>query len=156
MTRQNARREVRQTTVRLHASPERVFPLLCPVREHDWLPGWEARVIFSESGFAEEGCVFTTTDEAGREAVWTVSAYVPEKRIEFAVVIPGHYVTTLHIELHPDGDGTEVDWRRTYTALSREGARAIAAITPEGFAAHIARLGRQLDHYLSTGTQLHL
>ena len=42
------------------ASPEKVFPLLCPVREADWIPGWRYKLIYSESGVAELGCIFTT------------------------------------------------------------------------------------------------
>src|SRR5215472_1913581 len=34
------------------ASPEKVFRC-CPVGEGDWLPGWEYRLIFSQSGFAK-------------------------------------------------------------------------------------------------------
>ena len=46
------------------ASPERVFPLLCPVREADWIPGWRYKLIYSESGVAELGCIFATEDAA--------------------------------------------------------------------------------------------
>jgi hypothetical protein len=34
------------------APPDRVFPLLCPVRERDWLEGWEADMVYSASGVA--------------------------------------------------------------------------------------------------------
>jgi hypothetical protein len=30
------------------ATPDKVFPLLCPVREADWLPGWQYRLIYSD------------------------------------------------------------------------------------------------------------
>jgi len=30
------------------AMPEKLFPLLCPVRAADWLPGWEYRLIYSD------------------------------------------------------------------------------------------------------------
>ena len=36
------------------ATPERVFPLLCPVREAEWVPDWQYRLIYSESGVAEK------------------------------------------------------------------------------------------------------
>ena len=42
------------------ATPDRVFPLLCPVREYEWIPGWECDVLHSVSGVAEEDCVFRT------------------------------------------------------------------------------------------------
>ncbi len=156
MTHANAKRLTRQYTMHLHAAPEQVFPLLCPVREYDWLPGWEARIVFTESGFTEQGCVFTTTDDGGREAVWTVSRYEPGRAIEFVVVIPGIWVTKLDIALRREGGGTVVEWRRTFTALTPEGEQAMAAITETEFAAQVGRLERQLDHYLATGTALHL
>ena len=51
-----------KTTLRLGAHPDRVFPLLCPVQEALWLPGWCAEILHSESGVAELGCVFRTHD----------------------------------------------------------------------------------------------
>ena len=50
-------REYRQT---INATPEKMFPLLCPVREADWLDGWRYNMIYSESGLVEEGAVFST------------------------------------------------------------------------------------------------
>jgi hypothetical protein len=36
------------------------FPLLCPVREGDWASGLAYRLIHSDSGIAQKGCVFAT------------------------------------------------------------------------------------------------
>ncbi len=44
----------------LAAPPERVFPLLCPTRETEWLEYWRCELIHSRSGFAEEGCIQNT------------------------------------------------------------------------------------------------
>ena len=41
-----------------NAEPEKVFPLLCPVREKDWLDGWNYKMIYSKSGLIEKNCVF--------------------------------------------------------------------------------------------------
>ena len=41
----------------INAPVEDIFPLLGPIREYDWIPGWEADMIWSESGFAEEGAI---------------------------------------------------------------------------------------------------
>ena len=43
----------------LSGSPEQVFPLLCPTREYDWIETWQCELIYSDSGFAEPGCIFT-------------------------------------------------------------------------------------------------
>jgi len=42
------------------APPEKVFPLLCPIREYEYIPAWECDVVYLGSGFAENGGVFTT------------------------------------------------------------------------------------------------
>ena len=36
------------------ATPERVFPLLCPVLEYRWIPTWQCELLHSDSGVAEE------------------------------------------------------------------------------------------------------
>ena len=46
------------------AKPEEIFPLLCPVREYDWIPEWDCTMVYSESGIAERGCVFQTDRES--------------------------------------------------------------------------------------------
>ena len=46
-----------------NASPEAVFPLLCPVAESKWTPGWMPEVVFSVSGVVEQECIFMTTPE---------------------------------------------------------------------------------------------
>ena len=55
-----ARRMVRSYRQTIDASPEIVFPLLCPVREAEWLDGWEFTMIYSVSGSMEKGAVFST------------------------------------------------------------------------------------------------
>jgi hypothetical protein len=62
-------------TQALEGPPDEVFPLLCPVLEAEWVPGWTAPLVLSDSGVAELDCVFTTPDPAASpevEAVWTV------------------------------------------------------------------------------------
>lgn len=49
----NRLRTIRTHTIVLEAAPEGVFPLLCPVREYDWIEPWRCRMIYSQSGFAE-------------------------------------------------------------------------------------------------------
>jgi hypothetical protein len=60
------------TTFTGHLSfpPDLVFPLLCPVREYEWLDGWECEMIYSTSGIAEDSCIFKTA-HAGR-MIWSV------------------------------------------------------------------------------------
>jgi hypothetical protein len=61
-----------------------VFPLLCPVREYDWIDVWSCDVIYSESGIAELGCVFLTDLPGRGTETWVVTRFEPEFVIEFA------------------------------------------------------------------------
>ena len=45
-------RVTRTCTQRLVAAPAAVFPLLCPVREADWIDGWNPPLAISSSGIA--------------------------------------------------------------------------------------------------------
>ena len=47
------------------AKVEDVFPLLCPKREEEWIPGWKCDTLWSRSGYNEEGAIFRTTGKAG-------------------------------------------------------------------------------------------
>jgi hypothetical protein len=135
---------------RLAAAPARVFPLLCPVREAEWVAGWDPELVVSASGVAEPDCVFTTRDDAGREAVWTVTRHEPDRhRLELLKVVPGLVVTKVEIALAPDRDGdTEATVTYTHTALSAEGRHFVAATTAEVYAAFMAEWEAELNRYL--------
>ena len=113
---------------RIEAAPELVFPLLCPVREREWLPGWDCRMIFSRSGMAERGAVFETA-HVGGATVWLMTEYVPSRRVEFARWQPDGLVVQIEIALgrHHD-DATAVCIAYTYTAISDHGLTALALL----------------------------
>ncbi|RPJ56702.1 MAG: hypothetical protein EHM23_22825 [Acidobacteria bacterium] len=118
------RRHVTDWTSELEAQPEEVFPLLCPVREYEWLEGWKCEMIYSESGVAEANCIFETKFR-GESATWAVSRYEPPKRIEFVVVTPQIQVCRLDISLEPSEKGTRLRWVRIFTGLSDRGNETI-------------------------------
>jgi hypothetical protein len=70
-----ANRVVKEYVHEVHARPEKVFPLLCPVREYEWIEGWNCDMLYSESGVAEDNCVFRTHLPDRGEATWVVSKY---------------------------------------------------------------------------------
>src|SRR5512137_994788 len=83
----NGARITRSFKMLVAAAPSRVFPLLCPTREYDWIDTWKCRMVYSESGHAEPDCIFKTdfpTD--GPEDTWVVSRYEPPLLIEFVRV----------------------------------------------------------------------
>lgn len=123
-----APRLVRTFVQDIVAPPEAVFPLLCPEREKEWLPGWDARMIHSATGVAERGAVFETAHAAGR-TLWLVAEYDPPRRIAFARWQPEGLVVHIEIVLaRKHAGGTAVGITYTFTAVTETGASALAAM----------------------------
>ena len=124
----SAPRLVRTFVQDILAPPEAVFPLLCPEREKEWLPGWDARMIHSASGFAERGAVFETS-HANRHTLWLVAEYDPPRRIAFARWQPDGLVVHIEIVLARKHEGgTAVGICYTFTAVNEAGTNALAAL----------------------------
>lgn len=125
-----APRVVRAFVQRIHASPEEVFPLLCPELEKAWLPGWDYRMVHSASGVAEHGAVFETSHAMGVTR-WVVTEHQPSRRVAFARFQPDGIVVQIEITLARHVDGTTaVGIEYTYTA-THEAAGAILAASTE-------------------------
>jgi hypothetical protein len=151
-----AKRVSHEYTQTNDAPPERVFPLLCPVREAEWVAGWQYRLIYSESGVAEDGCVFTTPNEASPETVWMVTHYDSAAfQIAYAWIKPRINATQLRISLLPTPGGkTATRIHYFYTGLSAAGNKEIESYTPEWFRSKMQGWEKAINHYLATGNIL--
>jgi hypothetical protein len=152
------------------ASPERVFPLLCPVREADWIPGWRYKLIYSESGVAELGCIFETEDAAVEsekyshsngpassvETTWICTEYDPAAtRIAFIWVKPGLVAAELWIQLTGADNGqTHSHIRFRYTGLSPEGNCDVESYDRSWFEAKMRGWEMAINHYLTAGQMI--
>lgn len=150
----DAKRVSHEYTQTNDAPPEKVFPLLCPVREAEWVPGWQYRLIYSESGLAEDGCVFATPNDAGAETVWMVTHYDPAAfKIAFAWIEPGMIATQLRISLVPaPGGKTNAHIRYLYTGLSSAGNVALDRYTPEWFRNKMQSWETAVNYFLRKGS----
>ena len=126
----NSARTTRAFVQHIHASPEQVFPLLCPELEKAWLPGWDYRMIHSESGVAEPGAVFETPHELG-STKWLVTEHEYPRRVSFVRFQPNDLVVQIRIMLgrHLDG-ATAVCIEYTFTPTT-DASRAILAASSE-------------------------
>ncbi|XXJ18349.1 SRPBCC family protein [Desulfovibrio caledoniensis] len=127
---------------------EAIWPLLCPVREYDWIAHWRCEVLRSESGVNELGCVFRTDFPDHGPEVWLTSRYEPCERLEFVRTGPDRVIHFV-IGISPEGGGTRLTWTHHVTALTEAGNDGLAG-KPETFAAQTALLERMLGHYLDT------
>lgn len=132
----------------LSFSPDVVFPLLCPVREYEWLDKWQCEMIYSRSGVAEDNCIFKTAHGGGM--IWTVTHYEAPRRIEFTTFTPEAVVTRLILSLTPNGGGTDLQWKRIFTGLTEAGNQSVGTWKTE----RDADLTRKLEYFLKTGKML--
>lgn len=151
----NRSRTVVSHVMQLAAAPGEVFPLLCPVREYEWIDGWQCEMIHSASGVAEAGAVFRTSfAQDGPIDTWVISRYEPPRAIEFVRVNP---LRAIHYAIHLESEDAEHSgwrWTQTLTGLDAEGEALVAAVDAKVFAQKIAVLEAKLAHFLITGTML--
>ncbi len=139
----------------LSAPPERVFPLLCPVAELEWVPGWRPDLVLTNSGVVEPGCVFVTPAKPA-DAIWIVTHHDPENHeVEMHKVTPEHTVCRLTIALAADGPNrTHAEITYSYTALSPAGEAFLEEFTESWYTTFMQEWEQALNHYLTTGKQI--
>jgi hypothetical protein len=151
-----ARRLLKRYRQTIDASPEIVFPLLCPVREAEWLDGWEYMMIYSVSGLIEKGAVFSTANPGEERTVWIVTRHDTEARVvEFTRFTPRAKICVLTIGVEPFGDDrSHVDVCYTYTSIAPQGNRLLQAWSDESFFDAVTFWERSMNHFLRTGRRL--
>lgn len=148
---QRATHTFRQT---LRAPPDRVFPLLCPVREVEWAEGWLPKLVVSMSGVAERDCVFITPDNHG-EAIWYITRHEPQKWfVEMLKILPGVTACRLEIQLSEDRDGCFADVTYSHTSIGPAGDEFVAQFTVDHYRGFMQAWEKELNHFLQTGRKL--
>lgn len=139
----------------VHAAPETVFPLLCPVMETRWVPGWMPGTVLSESGVIERDCIFITRSKP-HDAIWLVSRHDPDAwRLEMYKVAPEHSVTRLEIALSGEPDGTtSAHIAYEVTAIGSAGERFVEEFTEEWYEDFMLSWEKAMNHYLKTGRKI--
>jgi hypothetical protein len=138
-------------TQSLIATPADVFPLLCPVRECEWVPGWRPAWVISNTGVAEPGCIFQTGGEGdSAPATWVITRHDPvQHRAEMVKLIPDHTLTRLEISLEPDAARcTRATISYEFTALSAEGEAFVKTRTAEWYEGFMRDWESVLNAYL--------
>lgn len=151
-----AKRITRSYRQSINAPSDVIFPLLCPVREAEWLDGWEYEMIHSESGLAEEGCVFSTPGDGEADTIWIITRYDSKNRlIQFTPFTPASRTCVLDIAFTPRGEtGSNVDISYNYTGVSAAGNTWIDNFTEEAFLEAVKFWERSMNHFLEMGENL--
>ena len=121
------RRERRSMQLDLHAPAREAFPLFGPVREGEWVPGWEPRFVAPSSpAQGPDGAVFTTQGHGG-DNIWVMTAYDSiEHHVAYVMLKPDRFIAEIDIRVASAGTRScKADVVYRYTALSEEGNRFI-------------------------------
>lgn len=139
---------------RWNGTPAQVFPLLCPVRETEWIPGWAPQLVVSGSGVMEPGCLFVESAEP-YDAIWLLAGYERDHWIDLYRTAPGVTVSRFTIRLESVDDdkaGAEIFYQ--HTSLSEVGDKVVNAFTVESFNEEMNYFEMAINHYLTTGKMI--
>ena len=143
-------------TQSIQGTPEQVFPLLCPVREADWIPGWTTDWVISNSGVAEQNCIFQTPPRpgaGGAASIWVITRHdAGAFEVEMFKVTPGFTVGKLQISLSAQGKtGTNATIVYEFTSLGLLGDTYLEGFTAQWYEKFMHVWEEQMNHYLETG-----
>ncbi len=147
-------RVTRTFTQQLVAAQSVVFPLLCPVREADWIDGWNPVSVLTRSGVAETDCVFVTAATPDN-AIWYISRHEPDNGfVEMIKITPLVTACRLTIQLRPKAEGSEAVITYTHTSLGAEGDAFVASFTEDYYRQFMQNWEARLNYYLVHGSAL--
>ena len=151
-----ANRVTRSYTQTINAEPSRVHTLICPVKEAEWLDGWDYDLIFSHSGVAERGCVFISRQKGEEDTIWLITKKDDQTcETEFARITPGSRVAHVTVGIEDGGNQkSQVHITYTITALTETGNKFIENFTEENFVKDMKFWEATMNHYLETGKAL--
>jgi hypothetical protein len=146
----------------IHAPAGKVFPLLCPVKEYDWIDGWDCRLVFTGSGTNEEGCIFTegimgpVLAGSPVSSTWITNRYDEENHhIQFVIFVHGMAVIRYDVALMDRDNGlTRVEMKFEITAMNDKIGRLSDEEIRARLMSVVTFLTQALKHYCETGEML--
>ena len=152
----NAKHITRSFEQTINADPSKVFDLLCPVKEAEWLEGWDYTLLHSDSGLAEEGCVFLSRQEGEKDTIWMITKRdVQNREIQFVRATPESRIARLTITVGEKAANlSKVKITYVITALCQEGNTFLEAFTQENFETAMKFWEASMNYYLETGEKL--
>ena len=125
------------------APPEQVFPLMCAVREYEWVDGWDTDIIYTESGISEAGAIFRIPaphSVVGGD-ISVITDYEPPHRFK-AVAVGAHQVAIFEGHFSANNQGhTDIRWDACFTALDETGDRMLNDFDQAAWQANLKTVG---------------
>lgn len=134
-----------------------VFSLLCPLREKEWLDGWDCDIILSHSNGIEMGCVFSTPFSTDKNTVWFTTQYDKgDHVVEFIRHTPGEHIVKINLKVvdTPEEQGSQTFIVYEYTGLNEHQNAYITGKLAVDFEKSVKWWERAINHFLETGKML--
>lgn len=147
-------KRIKNHVMQIGASPAVVFPLLCPVREAEWIDGWSFEMLHSESGLAELGCVFKTNRAPEDEAYWIMTRCNPPCEAEYVRFVTGKMFVVLSFKLTETEYGTAMETTYSFTGVTDAGNAFVDKVVPQYIDMAIKHLEASLNYFVKTGQKL--
>jgi len=132
----------------IKGTPQEIFPLFCPVRSFEWIADWSAEIIYSESGYAEPGCVFKTNDPIEGEEIWVISDHRFPLEIKFVRMNPLRTIIHTIFFSGKDKETTIIKFHKEITGLNSQGNEFAADLEKSEFVKMNETLAYFLNNYL--------
>lgn len=138
----------------LAAPMSKAFPLFEPIPEKQWAEGWEPTPVYPANGETVEGMVFTSSHTHEPDIVWTLVHYDPASHeITYVNVMPGVRLGRIDIRCSETSEGTRVNVRYSFTALSA-GNEFMDKFTQDHFDAYMQSWQHAISYFLTNGRRL--
>lgn len=145
-----SQRKITEKTLVFNASAERVFPQLCPTREYDWIEHWTCDLLWSDSGYAEDLCVFKTDGPVFGPETWICSTYEPNNQIAYVRYGEGWVIRLSFRLIEPETDQSKWKLYIVFTSINEKGNEFLASLPDDEDKAWDS-LTNMLNYYLETG-----
>ena len=148
--------------VTIKAPVNEVFPLVCPVREYDWIPGWKCNLLYCPNGRNEKDVVFREKmtspfllNKNGGKTTWITLLYDKSTcRVHFRWI--NHISTSLYkMEMSPiDSSQTRCTLSLDLEVTNERGSKILTPDSEYKIGFLIEGLAAMLKHYCETGEKL--
>ena len=148
--------------IKIDAPIHEVFPLVCPVREYEWIREWKCKLIHCPNGKNEKDVVFKEKMSSpflmgpfGGKTTWTTLLHdTTDYRIHFRW--DNKISTSIYkIEMFPTGkDSTKCVLDFVFNIKNEKGIKTIIDNTKYKIEFLIAGLGSMLKYYCESGNML--
>ena len=146
----------------INAPVDDVFPLVCPVMEYKWIPGWKCELINCPNGHVELGTVFNEissspvlADSIAQKTTWTAVFYEPENhRVHFRL---DNQISSSLYKLEfvaSAAGGTDMRLEMAYTPLGAYEEGEMKIHREEKIKLMLSVLSAMLVHYCEQGEMI--